>query len=60
LYLVRTQFEYRSGHRYPEVFRGSPQSIQANSGIILLLGQYNFLPNPSQFITHPSIRRRTF
>jgi hypothetical protein len=40
-----------------DVFRGFPQSLQANSGWVLLLGYDRFLPNPLQFIYHPTIRR---
>jgi hypothetical protein len=36
-----------------EVFRGFPQSLQANVGI-LKLGHYRFLPNPFQFTIHLS------
>jgi hypothetical protein len=35
-----------------EAFRGSPQSLQANSGILPGLGQHRFLPNLLQFIIH--------
>jgi hypothetical protein len=44
---------------HPEVYHEFPQSLQANSGIILRLGHDRFLPNPFTFIIHkyPAIRR---
>jgi hypothetical protein len=40
-----------------EIFRGFRQSLQANAGdSALKLGHNRFLPNPSQFTSHPSIR----
>jgi hypothetical protein len=43
-----------------EVFRGFPQFLQANAGIVgayLKLGHDRFLSHPFQFIIHPIIRR---
>lgn len=39
---------------YSEVFRDISQPLQANSGILLKLGQNRFLPHPSNllFINH--------
>jgi hypothetical protein len=34
-------------------FRGLPQSLQANFGIVSHLDHGRFLPNPLQFIIHP-------
>jgi hypothetical protein len=38
-------------------FLGFPQYIQANSKIILSLGQDCFLPDPYQFVSSPTIKR---
>jgi hypothetical protein len=45
-------FESRLGYRLSwEVFRGFPQSLQAYVGILPLLGQDRFLPNPFPLIS---------
>jgi hypothetical protein len=41
---------------YPDQdFRGFPQYIQANSKMVLRLGQDRFLPDPYQFISSRTI-----
>jgi hypothetical protein len=39
----------------PEIFHGFPQSLQANFKIVPQLDHGCFLPNPFQFIDHPTI-----
>lgn len=39
-----------------EVYGGSAQSLQANSGIISRLGHVGVVPNPFLIISHPTIR----
>jgi hypothetical protein len=38
-------------------FRGFPQSLRPNSGIVSRLGHDRFLPNPFQFTYHPTSER---
>jgi hypothetical protein len=40
-----------------ESFHGSPQSFQANYGIVHRVGHDRFLPNPFKFIYHYTVRR---
>jgi hypothetical protein len=40
-----------------EGFRGFPQVLQVNSGIIPRLRKARFLPNPFQFIIRPTVQR---
>jgi hypothetical protein len=39
-----------------QVFRGFPLLLHASSGILARLDHNHFLPNPFQFISHPTIR----
>jgi hypothetical protein len=44
----------RMSVRTPVIITGIPQSLQANVGIVPILGQDCFLPNPFQFISYQS------
>jgi hypothetical protein len=48
------RFESRSGHRLSDISHGFRHFLQAIAGIVPRTGQYQFVPNPFQFIIHLS------
>jgi hypothetical protein len=54
----RSNLDTDTSYPYKD-FRGFPQYIQANSEIVLRLGQDRFFPDPYQFISSTTIWRYT-